>query len=128
MERDEPVCKIAFIETANITYPDKVISIILYKAQTHFGSQESDSKCFLRNNICKKLKGRPEPPPPPNDKCLIFFSIFHSFPNFKIGLIVKYLVELGQSLGWDRRARIQLGQVHLGVDTFWENLYFLKYS
>ena len=46
MERDEPVCKIAFIETANITYPDKVISIILYKAQTHFGSQESDSKRF----------------------------------------------------------------------------------
>ena len=33
MERDEPVCKIAFIETANIAYPDKVISIILYKAQ-----------------------------------------------------------------------------------------------
>ena len=33
-----------------------------------------------------------------------------------------------QGLGWDRRARIQLGQVHLGVDTFWENLYFLKYS
>ena len=29
----EPVCKIAFIETANIAYPDKVISIILYKAQ-----------------------------------------------------------------------------------------------
>ena len=33
MERDEPDCKIAFIETANIAYPDKVISIILYKAQ-----------------------------------------------------------------------------------------------
>ena len=45
-----------------------------------------------------------------------------------IGLIVKYLVELGQSLGWDRLARIQFERVHLGVDTFWENLYFLKYS
>ena len=52
----------------------------------------------------------------------------NEFPKFKSGLIVKYLVVLGQSLGWDRRARIQLGRVHLGVDTFWENLYFWKYT
>ena len=33
-----------------------------------------------------------------------------------------------QGLGWDRQARIQLRQVQFGVDTFWGNIYFLKYS
>ena len=32
-----------------------------------------------------------------------------------------------QGLGWDRQARIQFRQVQFG-DTFWGNIYFLKYS
>ena len=43
----------------------------------------------------------------------------NEFPKFKSGLIVKYLVVLGQSLGWDRQARIQLGYI-LGEFIFFE--------
>ena len=49
----------------------------------------------------------------------------HQNPKFTFDCV---LLNSRLGLGWDRRARIQLGQVHLGVDTFWENLYFLKYS
>ena len=49
----------------------------------------------------------------------------HQNPKFTFDCV---LLNSRLGLGWDRRARIQLGRVHFGVDTFWENLYFLKYS
>ena len=49
----------------------------------------------------------------------------YSFKSFALTFF-NLLCRSRQGVGWDRGARIQLRWVHFGVDTFWENLYFLE--